>query len=270
MSSHGMDPHSLKKASLADTIRLFVERVVAAVRTKTRYRTPLVGFAQADDPAWSMIRERVNPDHLLPTDILPGAQSVVAFFIPFSHRVVTENKRHFYVSPEWAQAYGETNALIDHLCQALGRMLGDLGVLAAHQPPTHNFDPKTLRSPWSHKSVAYVAGLGEWGLHRMLITERGAAGRFGSLVIDAALPPTPRPDSIYCSFYRDGTCMECVKQCQVRALAVNGLDRERCHRTCMEVSFFYQSQFGKADVCGKCVTGPCAFHPPARSKKKEG
>ncbi|MBU1879679.1 MAG: epoxyqueuosine reductase, partial [Chloroflexi bacterium] len=189
-------------SSLADEIRAFVEATVVDAQTRTRYRSPLVGFAAADDSAWQVIRERVNSEHLLPTDMLPGAQTVVAFFVPFAHRVVAENRRHFYVSPEWAQAYVETNALILDICRGLATMLADRGVWAAFEPPTHNFDPATLRSVWSHKSVAYVAGLGEWGLHHMLITERGCAGRLGSLVIDAAIPPTPRPDSLYCTFYR--------------------------------------------------------------------
>ncbi len=248
--------------SLADEIRAFVEAMVAGAQTHTRYRTPLVGFAAADDPAWQVIRERVNPDHLLPTDILPGAQTVVAFFVPFSYRVVTENKRHFYVSPEWVRAYVETNALIEDVCRGLERLLADKGIWAAHQAPTHNFDPETLRAPWSHKSAAYVAGLGEWGLHHMLITARGCAGRCGSLVIDAAIPPTRRPDSLYCSFYRDGSCAECVKRCPVGALTVNGLDKERCYRVCLETDMVYRSQFGTSDVCGKCATGPCAFRPP--------
>jgi epoxyqueuosine reductase QueG len=251
-------------ASLEDAIRTFVKESVARSQTHTRYRTPLVGFASADDPGWLMILERMNPEHLLPKDILPGAQTVVAFFVPFSYRVVTENKRHFYVSPEWAQAYVETNALIEATCRGLGRMLAGRHVRAAHQPPTHNFDQETLRSLWSHKSAAYVAGLGEWGLNRMLITERGCAGRLGSMVIDAAIPPTARPGSIYCNFYRDGSCMECVNRCQVGALRISGLDKERCYRTCLEVDFFYHSQFGKVPVCGKCATGPCAFRAPAK------
>jgi len=260
--------HSSTEASLADSIRLFVEQAVARAHTSTRYRTPLVGFAVADDPAWNVIRDRVTAEHLLPTDILPGAQSVVAFFVPFSYRVVTENKRHFYVSPEWAQAYVETNALIEDTCRGMEGMLAKRGIKAAHQPPTHNFNPETLRSPWCHKSVGYVCGLGEWGLHRMLITERGCAGRFGSLVVDAAIRPTPRPDTIWCSFYRDGTCMECVKRCPARALTMSGLDKELCYRVCKEVDFLYRNQFGEADVCGKCATGPCAFRPPGASKNK--
>jgi hypothetical protein len=33
-------------------------------------------------------------------------------------------------------------------------------------PATYNFDPQTLVSRWSHKSVAVIAGLGSFGHHR--------------------------------------------------------------------------------------------------------
>ncbi len=257
----------MEELSLADEIRAFVEAMVAGAQTRTRYRPPLVGFATANDPAWRVIRERVNPDHLLPMDILPGAQTVAAFFVPFSYRVVTENWRHFYVSPEWVQAYVETNALLEDICRGLERLLADKGIWAAHQAPTHNFDPETLRAPWSHKSAAYVAGLGEWGLHHMLITQRGCAGRFGSLVLDAVIPPTPRPNALYCGFYRDGSCTQCVKRCPVGALTVNGLDKERCYRVCLETDMVYRNQFGTSDVCGKCATGPCAFRPKTDDRR---
>jgi len=251
--------------ALAGAIRTFVEERVAGAGTRTRYRKPLVGFASARDPAWQLIRERFIAGHLLPRDILPEARSVVAFFIPFSHGVVTENKRHFYISPEWARAYVETNTLIENICLDMEQMLASRGVRAAHQPPTHNYDPKTLSSPWSHKSAAYVCGLGGWGLHHMLITERGCAGRVGSLVIDVPTPHTPRTDDLPCSFYLDGSCTECMKLCPLGAITLKGLDKERCHRACMEADFLFRGQFGKAEVCGKCATGPCAFRAPGKT-----
>lgn len=245
--------------ALVDEIRAFVESAVARASTHTRYRVPLTGFAAADDPAWWTIRERVNPGHLLPVEILPAAQAVVAFFVPFARSVVVENRRHAFVSPGWAQAYVETNALILDVCDGLVQILAEKGTRAAYQPPTHNFDPDTLLSRWSHKSVAYAAGLGGWGLHHMLITERGCAGRFGSLVVDAAIPPTPRPDGPFCKFTHDGSCTVCVERCPTGALGVDGLDKAQCYRRCLEVDAVYHDRFGTADVCGKCVTGPCAF-----------
>ncbi len=44
------------------------------------------------------------------------------------------------------------------------------------------FIVKTMACAWSHKSAAAIAGLGSFGLHRMLITDAGCAGRCGSLL----------------------------------------------------------------------------------------
>jgi hypothetical protein len=62
---------------------------------------------------------------------------------------------------------------------------------AVENEGTHNFNEEDLTAGWSHKSVAFVAGLGTFGVNRMLITPAGCAGRFGSMVISAEIPPTP-------------------------------------------------------------------------------
>jgi epoxyqueuosine reductase QueG len=64
-------------------------------------------------------------------------------------------------------------------------VLAQYGVRSAAAAAMHNCDPATLTCPWSHKSVAVIAGLGSFGLHRMVITDAGCAGRFGSPVIAA-------------------------------------------------------------------------------------
>ena len=52
---------------------------------------------------------------------------------------------------------------------------------------THNFDEAKLVSYWSQKHVAYMAGLGKFGLHHMIITEKGCCGRLGSIVTNAKI-----------------------------------------------------------------------------------
>ena len=50
--------------------------------------TPLTGFAAAEDPIFEQFRdpEIIGPEFRLPTDYMPGAKSVVAFFFPFTAR----------------------------------------------------------------------------------------------------------------------------------------------------------------------------------------
>ncbi|MCL6560105.1 MAG: epoxyqueuosine reductase [Firmicutes bacterium] len=242
-------------------IHNFIIDTIKRFQGKTAYREPLVGFARADDPGFGRLKELVGPGHLLPTDLLPAARSVVAFFVPFTGELVRQNRQHPYVSREWAEAYIETNQLISDICSSLTRELQNKGVRAAWQQPTHNFDPVALRSFWSHKHVAYLCGLGTFGLHHMLITAAGCAGRLGSLVVDLALPATPVQAGENCLYRRGKNCTSCVRLCPTGALSAEGLDKQKCYRHLLEVDEHYHD-LGLCGVCGKCAAGPCALTVP--------
>lgn len=242
-----------------DFIEAFILHTVQEAKTETCYRRPLVGFADAGDPRWEQLKIIAEPTHLLPEDILPGASTVVAFFLPFDESVVKANRRAKETAREWAVAYLETNALINHIAQSLIEELGKRGVRAAAQPATHNWDPVTLVSHWSHKSAAAIAGLGSFGLHRMLITDAGCAGRCGSLVIDVPVTPTSRTQPERCRFFFDESCTYCVDACPAGALRLAApgewnIEKQRCHQYILSMS----EKWG-ADCCGKCAIGPCAL-----------
>jgi epoxyqueuosine reductase QueG len=245
---------------LAELIPAAVKQQVAEADTVTRYREPLVAFAAADDPRFPELRRVAEPTHHMPQDLLPGARSVVAFFLPFERQVLEANAQHKdKVAAEWALAYVETNALIGRITAHLIQALANLGVRAAGEPATDNFDPVTLVSQWSHKSVAVITGLGSLGLHHLVITDAGCAGRFGSLVTDAALPIILAEPKQRCLFFHDGSCIECVFRCPVDALDEdNHLDKQRCWSRCLDVAKGFE-HVGKAEVCGKCSIGPCSF-----------
>ncbi|HUW64932.1 MAG TPA: epoxyqueuosine reductase [Spirochaetia bacterium] len=242
---------------MKDFIEQSIMQVVTQAAGKTAYRQPLVGFARADDPLFRELKKAVGPGHLLPQDLLPEAVSVLAFFLPFHKELVETNKKHPYVAREWAEAYIETNRLISHCCEVLGEKLAARGVKTAWQQPTHNFDPEKLVSFWSHKHVAFVCGLGTFGLNHLLITPAGCAGRLGSLVTDHSLPPSPRPAGHNCLYYRQETCLTCVKRCPTGALTPGGLDKQKCYGHLLQVDAHF-CDLGTCDVCGKCATGPCA------------
>jgi epoxyqueuosine reductase QueG len=245
---------------LARHIKESIDRHVSKPGTVTGYRQPLIGFASASDPRFAELRHAVSAAHLLPGDLLPGARCVVSFFLPFAPWVVEANAGHRdRVAREWAVAYVETNALIGRITAWLVEDLASRGISAAAEPATHNFDPQTLDSRWSHKSVAVIAGLGSFGLHQMIITDAGCAGRFGSLVLDAELPLTDGGFRKRCLYHHDGSCLECVMRCPTGALGEGQpLDKQRCYARLLEVAAGYQD-LGLADVCGKCAVGPCSL-----------
>ncbi len=246
--------------SLAEFITAVIRQTVDRADVVTEYRTPLVGFAPADDPRFADLNRIAGPQHLLPTDLLPGAKTVVSFFLPFAPWVVEANARHpRRVAREWAVAYIETNALIGRIAARLIETLAERGIRAATEPATHNFDEETLLSRWSHKSVAVIAGLGSFGLHQMVITDSGCAGRFGSVIVDAEIAVVPAEPRERCLYFYDGSCLECVLRCPVHALTVDApLDKHTCYRRLLGVAAEYR-ELGLADVCGKCAIGPCSF-----------
>jgi epoxyqueuosine reductase QueG len=248
---------------LTQQIRTAISETVAGAPARTRYRAPLLAFARADDPGFDELPRRV-PGHLHPRDLLPGARSVCAFFLPFDPEVMRDNRPASrihkrgseWASEAWARAYVETNALLSEICVHLGESLAEVGIQAAWEPPTHNFDPVKLVSAWSHKSVAAVARLGVFGHHQMLITRAGCAGRLCSVVLDADPPLLPGDivRETLCQY--DKGCRTCVRRCPAGALTEEGLDRQACYARCLENDARYPQWL--ADVCGKCATGPCA------------
>ena len=244
----------------------FVRDYPASVACETRWRTPLVAAARADDPAFALLRESVSATHALPTDILPGAASVIAYFIPFDASIAEGNREGTLASPGWARAYVETNALIGALNRHARAALAVKGHQCSEIPATHNFNTRTLLSDWSHRHVARIAGLGSFGLNNMLITESGCCGRLGSLVTDMpgsdpAENRAGRPAE-FCLRSRNGSCGICLTRCVNGALNAQGYDRHLCYDQCLRNAEVHAA-IGYCDVCGKCLAGlPCSSRAP--------
>ncbi len=249
-----------------------VEKFTAAYphSSKTGWENPLVAFARADDPLFSRLKELASPIHETPADFLKEAKTVITFFVPFQKQIIDSNIKGRYCSKTWALAYIETNKLIAALNQHLKDLLIDKGYKAAYVPATHNFDPQTLLSGWSHRSAAYIAGLGTFGVNHMLITRAGCCGRIGSLVTDLYLEATPRPAIEYCLHLSDGSCGLCAKKCVNKALTINHLDKHKCYEMCLINADRQASLESIADVCGKCLVGvPCSTSAPAYNTAKD-
>ena len=255
----------MQPQEVACQIEQAIKHETANAKTVTQYRVPLVRWVRADDIRFRELHTLVHPDLLLPEDMLTGAKSVVAFFIPFDESIPKANSKDpEAVAIEWARAYIETNVLLKHITDTLIGDLVHMGIRANADPPTHNFDSVTLRSSWSHKSVAVMTGLGSFGLHQMVITDAGCAGRFSSLVLDAELPELEPNNKDRCLYFANGTCSVCAKRCPTGALQADGpLNKQLCWQRCLSNAEGFKN-LGVADVCGKCATGPCSIRNPVR------
>jgi hypothetical protein len=67
---------------------------------------PLVGAAAADDPLFATLKtpEAIGPHHLSPTEWLPGARTVVSYFLPFTATVRQANRRPACLLPNGSTA----------------------------------------------------------------------------------------------------------------------------------------------------------------------
>ena len=236
----------------------------SAGRVHTSWREPLVAYASADDPLFHTLKDVVSPSHAMPKDLLQDAQTVIAYFLPFKKSLTKTNSHGTHASREWALAYIETNRLIVDLNIHLAEILDNWGFQTMKLPPTHNFDTERLVSDWSHKHVAYIAGLGKFGLHHLLITEKGCCGRLGSLITSAPLAPTTRTAGEACLYKFNKTCLKCLKRCPVGALNEESFDRKGCYDLLLDNAKSFEG-LGLADVCGKCsCIVPCSFHNPVQ------
>lgn len=245
-------------------IKEFVQAHQNREGIRTRWEEPLVTYASAGDPLFNKLKEVVSPTHALPQDLLPDAKTVITYFLPFARQIPLSNKKGRMSSSEWAVAYIETNKLITQLNEYIHKKLGDIKYQSVILPPTHNFDTQLLISDWSHKHVGFISGLGKFGLHQMLITEKGCCGRLGSIITNLEIEPTKRAENEYCLYKHNGTCQKCVEKCAQGALSVIGFDRHKCYELLLDNADIYANE-GLADVCGKCVSiVPCSFTNPVK------
>lgn len=255
---------------LVTLIREYVSGYAAKSGSKSQWQEPLVGFVNAADERLAGLKACVSPTHALPADLLPDARTVIAYFIPFADSIVQSNIPDDACSYEWAVAYIETNKLILELNTDLSEQLSRQGYESRIIPATHNFDEVKLLSDWSHRHIAYLAGLGSFGLNNMLITEKGCCGRVGSIVTNAFIEPTPFSGQENCLYRQSGVCQKCIDRCPEKALTVDGFDRHKCYSAkCLENAKIY-SALGVADACGKCLVNvPCSRRNPAQKQNRQ-
>lgn len=229
---------------------------------------PLVAVADASDPLFAELQKpgAVGPQMRLPFDWLASAQSVVSYFLPMSERVRDSNRDDGPVSPEWLHARIEGQMFVMRLGQHIERIVRAAGYEAVC-PGCHpdmkatKYDEEptvAYRSNWSERHVAYVCGLGTFSLTRGIITEKGAAGRLGSVIVSAPLPITERNYTEldeYCI-----KCGKCIERCPAGAISFeNGKDNYACHQQLSATQELFPGYYG----CGKCqVDVPCEFARP--------
>ena len=250
------------KDKITKEIRNFVADFEKKSGVMSRWKTPLVGFASTKDPMFHLLKDVAVPEHLHPKDILASGRTVIAYFLPFQDWIVQSNIGRVESSEEWARAYVETNLLIGEINDHLISWLEGLGHETAKLHPSLNMDYENLVSIWSNRHVAYVAGLGTFGMNNMLITDSGCCGRLGNVVTSLELVADERSGNENCLYKHDGSCTACIDGCVNDALHLQKFERFKCYEMLIHNGEKYE-YLGDASVCGKCLVNlPCSLKNP--------
>ncbi|MCR4622450.1 MAG: 4Fe-4S binding protein [Clostridiales bacterium] len=266
-----------KKRIIDDLVNLFRScdgNVIAAGKALpgceglVMFDEPIFGVSSADDPIYETFKraEVVGDNFMLPEQWLPGAKSVISFFLPFTQRVRSSNRGDpESTSNEWLHARIEGQAFINSYTEKLKELFAGYGVSTCVPASDSRFatkatmlppgDPKVIHfsSNWSERHVAYASGLGTFCLTRGLISPKGVAGRYGSIITDAEIAPDERPYTgvyDYCIM-----CGACVKRCPAGAISLeHGKNQQKCKQWMDITAKKYDPRYG----CGKCQVGvPC-------------
>jgi epoxyqueuosine reductase len=256
------------------------------------FEEPLIGFVRGNDPIFDRLKEIIGPHHFTPWETMrwqaeknsvkppdPEDISVVSFVMPFTQKTRRDNAAAVaWTSERWAQTrlLGEIFSqtfVREIITELMGR-----GILAIAPDVTPMFNKKRYpkvgwASPWSHRHIAYAAGLGTFGMHDFLITEKGVAHRLGSFVVNLKLEPDQkRPEDIHahCRHYQGQQCLQCAKRCPVDAITVeNAHNKETCAQKVAD-SLKYCNRHYHIFIygCGLCATGvPCESEIPKQLRE---
>ncbi|MDR3305052.1 MAG: 4Fe-4S binding protein [Clostridiales Family XIII bacterium] len=233
------------------------------------FNDPIVGYAAAeDDYIQSLVRNKeANLDLTQPAEWLPGAKTVISYFLPFTEEIKAENRKGGRPSDIWQQARVNGQECLIKLSQAIAAELekNGFGAVNPMSDPRMTifmkFDehPKSLyTSNWSERHIAYAAGLGTFSLSKGVITEKGMAGRFGSVVTSLPLPLTPRAYKTLTEYCTE--CGACIQRCPGRAIS---FEKGKDHKLCNEYLLAVSTPDGAFYGCGKCQCAvPCESAVP--------
>lgn len=246
--------------ALEVTVKEMIQNQVKQLNRPDLFREPLTAFSSAEDQRYSELKELIGDWHLNPTELFPEAKSVVSYFVPFTKDVAYAPKQSTQETPLWGESYAVLNDYFEHINQSVCAYLESVGYASRAIPATHTYNEEDMKSMWSHRSAAAIAGLGTFGANRMLITEKGSAGRFSTVLTAAVFKDENRTLENKCLYLKNGSCGLCFKACPVNALEPNVIRRFECQTQTRINEEFLETSIGlkNADACGRCI-GACPF-----------
>ena len=222
------------------------------------YGAPLFGVSIAQDPLYQKMKKAVGPRHYMPVDLLPGAKTVISWFLPYSEAVSQANYGPEDSPALWILAHKKGAEAAELVRRFVSKSISSVGARVFVPFHDSRYRTKTLISNWSERHVAFISGLGTFGLHKNIITEKGTSGRLDSVITDREFTPTKRE---YAGIYdRCINCHACVRRCPAGAIKETGKDIRVCARRVLAMK-----ALPDGGACGKCLTQvSCENCIPAR------
>lgn len=250
---------------------------------KPAFGEPVVGFSDGDDELYSFYKQHIDPQfYKLPAEWLEETYghpfddrnlSVISWVLPQTEdtKSLCRDKTDC-PAMEWqlVRVYGEE--CNRGLAKALEGYLIGLGYEAVAPMCSEKFswgDSERFYkvSNWSERHTALISGLGTFGLCDGLISVKGKAARYGSVIVNCRLKKTPRSYKTYNEYcLAKNGCTACIRRCPAGAVTVQGHDKEKCVRYQNEIiKKISHERYGYEgySVCGLCQTGvPCESRIP--------
>lgn len=242
------------------------------------FDAPLVGFSRGDDPLYAFYKEHIDPTfYRLPHEWLekvlghpfdPKNVSVISWVQPQTAENRAKSRTQTDCPTlEWQMVRVHGEECNRALADALVAMLKEKGFEAVAPMTSDQFswgdsEKFVKMSNWSERHTAHISGLGTFGLCDGLISPKGKAARYGSVIVAAKLQPTERPYTKYNEYcLADKGCTACIRRCPAGAITPQGHDKVKCmayHKDVISPVCHDRYQYDGYAVCGLCQTGvPC-------------
>ncbi|MCL2400295.1 MAG: 4Fe-4S binding protein [Defluviitaleaceae bacterium] len=230
------------------------------------YEAPIFAFGSADDKLYDKYKsfDIIGSHFLSPIEWLSDTKTVISFFLPYTDKIKTANSIDCCrPADEWLHGRYEGQNLLKLLLEYLINSISEAGFKSLAPSLDQRYkvsnEEKNIKhtSNWSERHIAYVCGLGTFGLSKGIITRKGMSGRFGSIVTELDLPKDSRNYSDiyeYCNM-----CGVCIDHCPANAISKNGKESSICSDFLNKVFEKHNPRYG----CGKCQVGvPCESEIP--------
>lgn len=242
------------------------------------FAEPLVGFSRGDDELYDFYKDHIDPDfYRTPAEWLESAYgksfsreniSIISWFLPHTDDTKEKSRAKDDCPPlEWTMVRVHGEDCNRRLAKALEEHLKSLGFDAVAPMCSDEFswgdsERFVKLSNWSERHVAYISGLGTFGLCDGLISAKGKAGRYGSVIVNLPLEPTKRSYTEYNEYcLAKNGCTACMKRCPAGAITEKGHDKVKCmkyHADAIKKLDHERYGYDGYAVCGLCQTGvPC-------------